>query len=90
MLYRHILQQPLVFVLCVKILHKTYQNYLWAKLREQQLLMTASFLGTIDLSRSQPCVWLAGAPQQPAFRCSISPPKTAGRHGYQHSQPLKM
>ena len=51
MLYRHILQQPLGFVLCVKIVCKTYQSYLWAKPRGQQLPMTASFLGTMELSR---------------------------------------
>lgn len=52
MLYRHTLQQPLGFVLCVKILPKTYESYLWAKPRGQQLPMTASFLGTMELSRS--------------------------------------
>lgn len=52
MFYRHILQQPLGFVFCVKILCKTYQSYLWAKPRGQRLPMTASFLGTMELSRS--------------------------------------
>lgn len=61
--YRHILQQPLGFVLCIKALCKTYQSHLWAKLEGSSflwhLLSWGEWSCPVKIHRFKPCACLS-------------------------------